>query len=278
MTEIPEHLLKRAAERRAALAGGADGEGQAAPATDAAPAASDAPAAAAVAPAATAPKAPAPLPTLGSEPPAAPPDIPVVAAAKRRKRVPYWAAPVLALLPLWGFLYAWSVRPAPKPETDPLVIGKEVYTANCQSCHQADGSGVTTGGSGQQLNEGHPIDTFSDPLAMVHWIAFGEQGGGAHEDGTYGDADRPGGSMRIDTLAAHMPGFGTILTPEEIAAVTIFVRQEFGGDKYDPETEKGFTAEAFMADPEAIAAQVQAVIDGGPNGGDPDLSKVDRTE
>ena len=133
MTEIPEHLLKRAAAARAAKAGGE------APADDAAPAAGDAPAAASDAPAAAVEKpkaAPAPLPTLDEAEPAPVVDIPVVAAAKARKRIPFWAAPVLALLPLWGIIYVFSVQPPPAGETDPFVIGKEVYTANCAGCHK----------------------------------------------------------------------------------------------------------------------------------------------
>ena len=144
LTEIPEHLLKRAAAARAAKSG------DDAPADAPAAAEGEAPAAAA-APAAAVEKAkaaPAPLPTLDEAAAAPKADIPVVAAAKARKRVPFWAAPVLALLPLWGVIYVFSVQPPPAGQTDPLVIGKEVYTANCAGCHQADGSGVAGGGTG----------------------------------------------------------------------------------------------------------------------------------
>ena len=270
MTEIPEHLLKRAAAARAKAAGAdapADAE------ADAPKAAAGEAAPAAVTPAAKA-NGPAPLPTLDAEPAKAVPDIAVVAAAKNRKRVPFWAAPVLALLPLWAFIYIFAIRPAPTGETDPLVIGKEVYTANCQSCHQADGSGATTGGSGQQLNEGHTLLTFKDPLSMAHWIAFGATGG-ARDDGTYGDLDRPGGAMNVGTLGGVMPNFDKALTPEELAAVVIYVREEFGGDAYDAEAEQGFTVDGFEADPEGIAKQVEDVIALG-EGGDPALDTVTR--
>lgn len=272
MTEIPEHLLKRAAERRAAMTGG--GDAAATPAGDAAPAA---PSASGEAPAAavTPAKTRAPLPTLDVEPVAAKPDIAVVAAAKNRKRVPYWAASVLALLPLWGFIYVSAVQPPPAGENDPLVIGEEVYTANCQTCHGTNGAGVTEGGSGQQLNEGHAITTFKDPLAMAHWLRYGAAAG-ARPDGTYGDPDRPGGAMNINTLPGNMPGLAS-LSPEELAAVVIYVRTEFGGDTYDPEAEQGFTVEAFTAAPSELEAQVEAVIALG-EGGDPDLSGIERAE
>ncbi len=270
MTEIPEHLLKRAAAARAKAAGGdapaeAAAEAPAASTGDAAPAAP--------VPAATT-KGPAPLPTLDAEPAKAVPDLAVVAAAKNRKRVPFWAASVLALLPLWAFIYIFAIRPAPTGVTDPLVIGEEVYVANCQSCHQADGSGATTGGSGQQLSEGHTIETFKDPLAMVHWIAFGAAGG-ARGDGTYGDTDRPGGPMEVGTLGGVMPNFDSTLSPEELASVTIFIRQEFGGELYDAEAEQGFTAAGFEADPEGVAKEVEDTIALG-EGGDPDLDTVTR--
>lgn len=260
MTEIPEHLLKRAQARRAAMTGGdapaADAPAGAASAA-AAPAASAAPAKA---------KAPAPLPTLDSEPVKAKPDLPVVAAAKSRKRVPYWAAPVLLLLPVWGFIYKDAVTPAPRPETDPLVIGDQVFhlTGGCAGCHGADGAG-TAGGA--QMNDGHVLKTFADPLSMVHWIGYGYKEG-AHANGTYGDVNRP-------QIAGTMPPFKDTLTPKEIAAVTIYIRSTFGGDAYDEANEQGFTKEAFEADPDVLVKEVEDTIALGA-GGEPDVASIDR--
>ncbi|MDQ2825457.1 MAG: cytochrome c, partial [Actinomycetota bacterium] len=213
-------------------------------------------------------------PTLEEITPPPPPDIAVVAAAKRRKRVPVWAAPVLALLPLWAFLYVYAVRPPPAGDNDPINIGKQVYTANCASCHLADGAGVTAGGTGQELKAGHVLNTFKDPLAMVHWIAYGEIGG-ARPDGTYGDKDRKGGPENIATLTAQMPAFGTTLSPEELAAVVIYVREEISGGS--PKDDPNFNTTTFTADPVTAAADAQAVIDLGP-GGNPDLSKLPAAE
>ena len=263
MTEIPEHLLKRAQARRAAMSGSEAAED--APAGDAPAAAPSGDA-----PAPAAPAAPAPLPTLDEAPEKATPDIPVVAAAKRRKRVPYWAASVLALLPVWGILYYDSTIPAPSAETDPLVIGAEVFsvTGGCAGCHGADGAGT---GAGAQLNDGHALETFNDPLQMVHWVAFGFEGG-SNGNGTYG----------VDTIrqqvTGKMPAFGegsSALTPREIAAVVIYIRSQLSPDQYDPANEQGFTAENFEADPEALEAEVEAVIEKGP-GGNPDLSDIER--
>jgi len=271
VTEIPEHLLKRAQARRAAMGQGDAPEGDAPAAAEGAAAGSAVAPAAAAAPAK---KGPAPLPTLEAEAEPAKPDSPVVAAAKRRKRVPYWAAPVLALLPLWGFIYMFAIRTPDAAPTDPLVIGAAVYTENCAGCHQADGSGVTGGGVGQQLNKGHVLATFPDPLEMVHWISFGALGG-ARADGTYGDPNRPGGAMNVHTLSAQMSAWGTTLSPEEIAAVTIYVRETLSGGK--PADDPGFNSATFATDPTAAEAQVSAVIALGP-GGSPDVSKIPGAE
>lgn len=262
MTEIPEHLLKRAQARRAAMAG------EAAPAD--APA-GDAPAASAGAPvpaAAAAPAAPAPLPTLEQEEAKAKPDIPVVAAAKRRKKVPYWAAPVLALLPVWGILYRDATIPPPAEETNPIAIGGEVFAVSggCAGCHGGDGAGSA---NGAQLNDGHVIETFNDPLQMVHWVAFGAAEGAHEGTGTYGS------DTKRDLISGGMPAFKDRLSARELASVVIYVRSQMTGDSYDPETEQGFTAENFEADPAALEAQVEAVIEKGP-GGSPDLSDIER--
>lgn len=271
MTEIPEHLLKRAAARRAELAGGD------APAAEETTDATAAATGDAVDPAAAAKpaKKQAPLPTLDAEPAPAVPDSPVVAAARSRKRVPFWAAPVLALLPLWAFIYVFAVQPPPAGENDPLVIGKEVYSsAGCLGCHGATGEG----GAGQKLNEGDILKTFKDPLEQVHWIAFGAAGG-ARDDGSYGDTNRPGGPRNIDTLTGVMAPYGDKLSPEELAAVVIYIRTEFGADAYDPKakTEQGFVADAFEADPAALTKEVEETIAVG-EGGDPDLKEINRGE
>lgn len=253
LTEIPEHLLKRAAARKAALGQGGDAPADA-PAGDSAPTpAASAPAAAAPA----APAAPAPLPTLEERAAKEEPELAVVAAAKRRKRVPFWAASVLAFLPLWGIAYAASVKPPPAGEGDPLVIGAEVYvTAGCNGCHGANGEG----GTGPALNEGQVLETFADPLSMVYWIERGSQGGGVRPDGTYGDLDRPGGVRRS---AGGMPGFADRLTPEELAAVVIYVREVKSGG--DPADDPNFNSELFELDHTVLDAMVEAVAELPPN-------------
>ena len=106
LTEIPEHLLKRSRERRAALGLPTDGgegtpaEGGAAEAERLGPGGRHP-----VEPGT--PRRPRPRRPVGpSRPPRRPhrrrrPDPPYVAAAKARTKIPLWAMPVVGLLPLW---------------------------------------------------------------------------------------------------------------------------------------------------------------------------------
>jgi len=253
VTEIPEHLLKRSKERRAAMGlGGGETPGDAvvagAGAGDAAsdPSSVEKPAAA---------RSAAPVPAAAPPPP--PPDPPYVAAAKSRKKVPMWAAPVLAVLPLWGFIYYQSMQKPPAGANDPLALGQQVYDVKggCVGCHGSDG----TGGVGAKLKDGEVLKTFKNPLAMVHWLAFGAAGG-ARANGTYGDLDRPGGPHNTAALPSAMPAQKDNLTAEEIAAVTMYVRQKLSGGKPD----KGFD----VADFPTLGDVVTKVIALGP-GGDP---------
>src|SRR5687767_5003730 len=104
VTDVPEHLLERSRQRRAAL--GLGGDAPAAP-TSTAPAEASA---AAPAPAAA---AAAPAPVIEAAPPPPPRPRPP------KTRVPAWIMPVLAGLPIWGFFYvgAFGDRPSHEPLT-----------------------------------------------------------------------------------------------------------------------------------------------------------------
>ena len=54
-----------------------------------------------------------------------------------------WAAPVLAILPLWGFIYYQSLQKPEAGANDPLALGAAIYAGKggCSGCHGADGSG-----------------------------------------------------------------------------------------------------------------------------------------
>jgi mono/diheme cytochrome c family protein len=213
LTEIPEHLLKRSRERRAALGLGGGGSDDA-PASDTAPA--ETVAATTAAAAAPAPTTPAPVEAPKPEPPK--PDPPYIQAAKRRKRIPYWALPVLAALPLWGYVYVRTLEPPPAGADDPVVMGTTVFAGNCASCHGSTGGGI---GNAPQLSDGHVTETFSDWRDQAAWVRLGTDGWPA---ATYGDTAKPVGGS-----GGTMPSW-TTLTDQQIAAVVLHERELAGAD------------------------------------------------
>lgn len=240
MTEIPEHLLRRSKERRAALGLGGGDEGgaePAAPSPAAEPAAGGEPAATAPA---KAPAAPAPAAAAAAPPPPPPPVPPYVAAAQSRRKIPYWAVPVLAVLPVWGFVYAGSMATPEEGLADPeLLLGQEVY-ANCSGCHGANGEG----GAGRPLDGGDVLLTFPDFEDHVAWVAEGSAlVGGAGNP--YGDPDRPGG-QRISGSDGYgqMVGWAGTLSEEEIRAVTRYEREVLSGGAPEGGAEAGAEAGA----------------------------------
>jgi len=230
VTEIPEHLLKRSQQRREAmgLGGGASSGGEGAdpgsgagePAAASEPSSAVAQPAAAAAPAGRAARVPA------KPPPAAPPDPPYVLAAKQRRRVPFWAMPVLAVLPVWAFMYWSAVKPPPADQNDPLIVGAQVYTANCAQCHGNTGEG----GSGPQLSGGSVLKTFKKAEDQARWVNFGKAKG-VDANGNYGDPDRPGGQRNDSQFGGAMPTFEGTLTPDQIAAVVRHERETLSGEK-----------------------------------------------
>ena len=251
MTEIPEHLLKRSKERRAAMGlpggeGDADASAPAASAPVPAAAAATPVAARAAAPEKAAPPPPKPLP-------------PYVAAAKSRRRIPFWAMPVIALLPIWGLLYLNSVK-VPPISDDALTIGAEQY-APCAQCHGANGEG----GTGPALNNGAVLQTFKSAKDMEMWIYLGADGG-ARPDGTYGDANRPGGAHNLKTYSAAMPSHSD-MSAEDLADVVRYVREVISGEE-TPD------ADAIAAAPEVA----QEAIDEAKEGKLPSASTVKRAK
>ena len=227
MTEVPDYLLQRSRDRRAALGlgggdSGAESGGDAAADTpSAAPAASggdDAPAG----------KAPVPV-SPGVDPEPAPPS-PQVEAANKRKRVPAWVLPVLLLLPVWAWVYALTLDPASQGEESVLDIGAESYGA-CAACHGADGGG----GTGPAFADGAILETFPTIGDHVRWVSLGSTVWGADVSDTYGANEKPvGGSGNV------MPAYGESLPPEELLAVVIHERAEFSDE--DP-IEAGYVDE-----------------------------------
>jgi len=135
VTEVPEHLLRRSQERRAAMGLGPEpGDAGAAPSSESAASSTEIAPAASAAPAAPAGSAPLPVPAKEADAPP-PPPAPYVQAAERRKRIPIWALPVLASLPVWAFLYVGTLDPKTSAASDPVTAGAAIYTESCAACH-----------------------------------------------------------------------------------------------------------------------------------------------
>src|SRR5438270_2499207 len=124
MPEVPEHLLQRSRERRAALG---MSTGTDAPAATPASGESTAPATTgAAAPAATAPAAPA---VVEAPPvPVGPSPAQLKLEVARQRRIPTWVFPVLVALPFWAILYigAFGSHKQVVAET-PAQVGARVF-------------------------------------------------------------------------------------------------------------------------------------------------------
>ncbi len=234
VTEIPEHLLKRSRERRAAIGQGGDAG------------ASDGAAAAPAATPATTEKAAAPAAAAASGPPArsgppAPeavtppkPDPAYVVAAKQRRKVPWWAMATLGLMPVWGLMYVRALTEPPEVVEGPLAIGAEQY-GSCAACHGAAGGG----GVGYAFAGGEVLKTFpniEDQLRYVYW-GTGEYNLAGVD--IYGDPEREGGPHVTNGLGV-MPQQGSAagggLTDYEILGVVCHERYTLGGA--DPTSEE----------------------------------------
>jgi mono/diheme cytochrome c family protein len=203
LVEVPEHLLQRSRDRRAALGlGGGDG-GDA----GAAPAASSETAVEAAGDATPAAAAPPPVEVVKAPPPPPPP---YVEAALVRKRIPYWAMPVVFLLPVWVVFYAGSLSEANTGELTQLEEGGEIYAQFCATCHGASGGG----GVGPELAGGAVLETFPTIEAHLEWVF---NGSAAAENGTYGANNK--------ASAGGMPAFGESLTAEQLLAVVRYERE-----------------------------------------------------
>lgn len=245
MTEIPEHLLKRSRERRAALGLGGDDAGAAAPAAPAPSGSAPAvPTAAASAPAARA-AVPAP-----AAPPPVKPDSPVVASYRRRQRVPFWAMAALAVLPVWAFLYVRAVTTQAVEAAGPLAVGEETYSV-CASCHGGGGEG----GVGYAFTEGEVLKTFPHIEDQLRFVYYGTEMYNAADVEIYGNPEREGGPHLTGGLG-NMPAQGGSLTDAEILGVVCHERFALGGA--DPTGDQLEEYEQWCSEESEIFADLEA--------------------
>ena len=230
VTEIPEHLLKRSRERRAALGlGGNDAAASLQSTTDAS-ATSASSTLGGTAPVAAAPTGPAARKAAAaSVVPPPKPDSPVVTAYKRRAKIPMWAMAALSLMPIWGFMYVRSLTEPPEVVAGPMGIGGEVY-GNCASCHGAGGEGNS---SARPLSDGEVNLTFPNIEDHIRFVYFGTaEYNAAGITASYGDPNREGGAHTPGSLG-EMPPWGSTagggLTDSEILAVVCHERFGLSG-------------------------------------------------
>lgn len=223
---------------------GGGGGDAAAPAEAATPATTEAApvaAAAAAAPVAAAPATPA-LPD---------PVAPWVEAAQTRRKIPFWAASVLMLLPLWAVVYALTLDPPTPTEPGPKELGAEVYAGKgCSGCHGAGGAGAGAVPGLQTVAE-----DFARPADMVTWIALGTTGYQAAGIEEYAPGKAVGGR-------GNMPGWMDSLTAEELMAVVLHERYEYGGEEFDLAVwEEGWEEALSALLPEDKVAEYTAVLE-----------------
>jgi mono/diheme cytochrome c family protein len=247
VTEIPEHLLARSKARRQAI--GQDEVGGAADAPAAAGAVEKAaPAAAAPAgPSGVGELAPAKAPVAAAAAPP-PPKRPEVIAAESRKKMPWWAAVAFVSLPVWAFLFAYTLEP-PTQASAALTAGESIYGAQCAGCHQSGGGG--TEGVFPGFTDGDVILTFPNYEDQVTWVETGTDG--ANPDGTYGSPDRPGGPHSTSLFSGSMPPFADTLSEEQILEVVRYEREVLAEHGCEPALAEA-TGEVCAPGTEAEAA------------------------
>jgi len=205
MTEVPDHLLQRSRERRAALGlGGGD-------AGTPPPAAAEASAADAPGPGAEVEAAPEAAAPAIPEPVAAPPAPPL---PETRTGIPRWMMPVLVILPFWAILYvgAFGTTKKPVPAKHGIALGEQVYLvkAKCSACHGTKGEG----GVGPALANGDAKLTFPNEADHISWVSTGS---GPFKGKKYG-------ATQHGPASGGMPAFKGVLTDEEITAVVEYER------------------------------------------------------
>jgi mono/diheme cytochrome c family protein len=232
VTEIPEHLLRRSKERRAALGGDEAG---------AAAAASEATISSAAAPARVESSAPdtqaggggAVSRAGGPAPVADIPEAPRIAPT--RAKVPLWIMPVLVALPLWGIVYLGAFGSRVKANAnDPVTLGGTLFAQNCSSCHGSNGEG---GGTGPQLNGGEVLKVWPSLQDHINWV---------HTGGAPFIGKSIGSLVKIAVPPNNvMPAFGTdhggTLTDDQIKQVVCYERVSFGGETESAKNCPGFT-------------------------------------
>jgi len=112
------------------------------------------------------------------------------------------------LLCIVGF-YLSAESPVQAANKNAILRGKKIYSANCLSCHQHDGSGVP------EMNP---------PLRKSPFVT----GSATKLIKILLNGRNDGVEINGDTYSNPMPVFGTVLKDQQIADVLTYVRNSFG--------------------------------------------------
>ncbi len=171
-----------------------------------------------------------------------------------------WAMLGLAILPVWGFMYARALTPEKKVVAGPLGVGSTSYGV-CAGCHGAGGEGVAGGA--------YPFTNLSSNTTFPHiedqlrWVYLGSQPF-ITANVIAGDPNREGGA-HVAGARGVMPGQGSALSAAEILGAVCHVRYTLGGGD---ETSEEFSKWCAVDSPAWAAVEAGTSI--------PDLgSKVD---
>ena len=209
--------------------------------------------AASAAPAAAASSAP---PALVDNTPAAPePVAPWVAAAQSRQKIPYWAIPVLAMLPIWAAVYMLTLDTPTPTELGAYEAGAEVYNnKGCSGCHGGVGAG--NGNNPALIGPTGATKVFTVPANQITWIALGSAGYKEAGLETYGDADV------VLPIGGGMPGWIDSLTAEEIMDAVLHERSALNDEEFSVEMWRdGFEEDLSALLPADKVAEFTAVLD-----------------
>ncbi len=246
LTEIPDHLLERSRARRAAMGGGDGGAGDGdSSGGDGASSAAPTKAVAATPAAAAMPAHPA-----QAEVAPAPPPSPMVEAYNRRRKIPFWAMPVLAIIPVWAYVYVGTLDPPPEGD-GPAVLGEEAYLSSCAGCHGGGGGG----GVGPAFTAGAIYETWPTFEDHFEWVRLGSSGWSADKGDTYGANDKP--------VNSGMPGFAEETLSDANLVYIILHERELGGENPDPEDQARLevVSEVLFENPEMTLEEAIALAE-----------------
>ena len=177
----------------------------------------------------------------------------MVEAYNRRRRIPFWAMPVLAVLPVWAYIYQGTLSPPPEGE-GPAVLGEELYAANgCAGCHGGGGGG----GTGPGFTDGAIYETWPTFEEHFRWVRLGSTGWQAEVGDTYGANNTP--------VGGGMPGFSEDQLSDADLLYIVLHERELGGE--NPDTDDAemleLVAEYFVEHPDDTLEEAMEAVGAG---------------